>query len=258
MNENGREFLFDLFRESYYSELTLSDVYERMSKYSNYYEKSNLPTEIELTPEEIKRILSKIYELDGNYSDNTAVKGDIVSFVFGCVSNESKCGFLRSEFFRELQQESDWYPDQFIREYNIDKFLDSISDEGIDTLFENMSKREEAELKVALGILDKDTKLKTAIVNFANNPVKENQKTLELLFALNDMEVDFSAHVERENGEFFKSDVFKNAINTYYQGLSESEKNNFIFNLSRQEQTWGGPYWLGYNSPMIRTTFANF
>lgn len=257
MNEKDRDFLFGLFKE-WNGEWTneLDFVYSKMERRSPY--ESDLLQNIELTPQEIKDILNRIYELEGNYHDNTAVKGDIVSFIFERVSDKSKCDFLRSEFLKELQVESDLYVGDFFRYYNIEKFVTTISDESFDTLFENMSRRDEAELKVLLGILPEDLDLQTAIITFVSKPTPETGREAELLFALQDIGVDFSEIANQDRkGEITKSDIFKETINLYYNSLSEFEKRNFIVGLSSQK-TWGGPMWIGYNQPILEPRLQIF
>ena len=258
MNEKDRDLLFDLFKEwngNWTDELDF--VYAKTERRSPY--EPDLPQNIELTTEEIKNLLNRIYELKGNFHDNTAVKGDIVSFIFEHVSDKSKCDFLRSDSFKELQEESDWQIGEFFRFYNIENFVRTISDKSFDTLFENMSKRDEAELKVSLGILSEDLDLQTAIINFVNYPTPETGREVELLFALQDIDVDFSEIANQDRkGEITRSEIFKNAINTYYDSLNEFERNDFIFGLSSVKRAWGGPMWIGYNQHIIESRLQIF
>lgn len=258
MNEKDRDFLFDLFKD-WNGEWTneLEKVYYKTERRSPY--ETNFPRNIELTSEEIKDLLNRIYELKGNFHDNTAVKGDIVSFIFECVSDKSKCDFLRSDSFKELQKESDWHAGEFFRFYNIENFVRTVSDESFDTLFENMPRRDEAELKVSLGIIPEDLDLQTAIINFVNYPAPDTGREVELLFALQDIDVDFSEIANQDRkGKITKSDIFKTAINTYYDSLNEFEKNDFIFGLSSLKRAWGGPMWIDYNHPMLESRLQIF
>lgn len=218
--------------------------------YKTYYseEKYNLPNNTNLSIEEINRVIRTIKKIRGNYHNEDGLKIEIIEYIFQHISDESKIAYFRSKEFLEFY-------DIFNREtYKASEYIktiqESISKEKREKIYKGMVKKDIANIKLRLGDLGDNEIIENIISLFDKNDYYKEQtvKILEYQLALKDIDVDLSSFdADVSQKDLVDSDIFKQAINNYYNTLTEQEKYEFYDNLA-SERTWKDKYYIFFDS----------
>ena len=285
--DKKRDFVFDIFKNNLRGENLndLSAIEDRIRGYKEYAERKkqalemndgsyewylenykdiyDFPEEVELSSEDIRKLIEMVNGLDeSGYWNASERKSGIMSFIFKNITDDSKVAFFRSDEFQELYSNSEWKMKFFEREH-IDVVWETMSEEKQTDVFEGLSLKEEANLKIELGLLDSNLSLKEAIKRYCDSMSepdssynKMNQKNLEMLLSLRNIDMDLSEFSSNGDKEIFlRSDEFKNIVNMYYQTLDDTEKHDFVRDLSYGPKGPWGHEWIYYNSDVENMNF---